>query len=274
MKKIGVFDSGLGGLSVAGLILKRFPQHQVLYFADNAHVPYGERPLEQIKEFGLAITEFLVEQGAQAVVMACNISSAVALANAREIYPDIPVVGMIGPGARAAVKKANGHPIGVLATTGTVKSGAYVRAIGELAAAISVYQQACPAFVPIVESGRIETEEAFSAVRECAEPLLHAGVSTVILGCTHYPFLKNAVAAAFGQGISLVDPAEETVQELHKLLGEPGVPTESLGVKPEHKFFVSGNEKNFVELGGQLLGRRIDSVERAIWGVDLGKVSV
>lgn len=271
---IGVFDSGVGGLSVAGRILERMPSERIIYFADNAHVPYGERPLEEIREFALAITEFVVGQGAKAVVMACNMSSAVALKPAREMYPGVPIIGVINPGARAAVSQARGKPIGIFATTGTVMSGAYSSVIHTLDSKLQVIEQPCPEFVPLVESGKAETQEAEIAVRKCAKLLIDQNISTLVLGCTHYPFLREAISSAFGPDVTLIDPAEETVEELHKLLREENLLAKESDVMADHRFFSSGETDSFAHLGSLLLGRRIDSVEYATWGVDLGKVLV
>lgn len=268
---IGVFDSGLGGLTVAAEILERLPGESILYFADTAHVPYGERPLDEIQGFALDITGFLQSQGAKMVVMACNMSSAVALDAAVLAYPDIPVIGVIEPGARAASRCAGDRPIGALATTGTVASHAYSNVIGRIAPSIAVYEQACPDFVPIVESGRCESPEAYAAAGEYVGALLEHAVGAIILGCTHYPFLSKAISAAAGPGVSLIDPAEETVNEIRNILVERDIQA-TAGSRPAHRFISSGDPAAFAELGSRLMGRRIERAERAVWGVDLGRV--
>ncbi len=269
---VGIFDSGLGGLSVAAQVLRQLPNERIVYFADNAHVPYGERPLDEILGFALGITGFLLEKGAKAIVMACNMSSAVALDAARERYPDTPILGVIEPGARAAVthdSRPGTHDcIGVLATTGTVRSEAYVRAIQRLDPSARVIQQACPRFVPLVESGLADSEEAEAAACTYVEPLRHAGCGTIILGCTHYPFLRLAIQAAAGDGITIVDPAEETVQALSNILLERGIASDAL--ESSHEFYASGGTSGFADLGSRFLGRPIGNVETATWGVDLG----
>jgi glutamate racemase len=280
---IGIFDSGLGGLSVAAQVLRRLPKERIIYFADNAHVPYGERPLEEIQEFALGITGFLLEKGAKAVVMACNMSSAVALDAARERYRDTPILGVIEPGARAALtmqwspsplagegqdEGESASCIGVLATTGTVKSEAYVRTIQRLNPSARVIQQACPKFVPLVESGQADSEEAEAAACTYVAPLRSAGCGTIILGCTHYPFLRRAIQAAAGSDVTIVDPAEETAQALSNILLERGIASDRLD--DPHEFYASGDTGGFADLGSRFLGRPIESVETAIWGVDLG----
>lgn len=265
---VGIFDSGLGGLSVAAEVLRTLPCESIVYFADNAHVPYGERPLEEIRDFALDITGFLVGRGAKAVVMACNMSSAVALDEARERYASTPILGVIEPGARAAVDVSRDDPIGVLATTGTVRSEAYVRAIRRLDPSRQVVQQACPKFVPLVESGKADSEEAEAAACTYVTPLVSAGCRTIILGCTHYPYLRRAVRAAAGAGVRIIDPAQETVRVLHNTLSERRAISDS--ACPGHVFYASGDAAAFAELGSLFLGRRIESVQRVSWGADLG----
>ena len=263
---IGIFDSGLGGLSVAAEVIKQLPNESITCFADNAHGPYGERPLDEICHFALQITQFLLDRGAKAVVMACNMSSAVALEPAREANPDIPILGMIDPGAKAAVDVSDGGAIGVLATTGTVSSKAYVHAVARFDPSARVIQQACPRLVPLVEEGKAESEEAESAVRGCVAPLLAEDCTTIILGCTHYPFLRDQIQSAAGDHVTVVDPAEETVRVLKKILLERGAASDQL-ISP-HAFYTSGETAEFTALGGAFLGTRIDSVTTVTWGVD------
>lgn len=260
---IGVFDSGLGGLSVARRILERLPDERIVYFADSAHVPYGERPLEQIQEFALAIVGFLIEKGAKAVVMACNMSSAAALELSRSEYPELPIIGVIAPGAKTAVRVCDGAPIGVLATTGTIRSGAYVRSVAHYDASVPVFGQACPKFVPLIESGRTDSEEAEAAACTYVAPLLAEGCRTIVLGCTHYPFLRRQIEAAAGAGVRVVDPAEETVRVLENTLLGHGLV--SAGLDGSHEFYASGDTEGFATLGGAFLGRKIESVEHVDW---------
>jgi len=268
---IGVFDSGLGGLSVAARIMDTLPNERIIYVADNAHVPYGEKPLDVIKGFALEIARFLVNRGAKVVIMACNMSSAVALEPARERFPDVPIIGMIEPGARAAVKVANGKRIGVLATTGTINNGTYERVIHKLDPGCGVVGQACPRFVPLVESGQAESEDAEAAARTYVAPLNAQLCSTIVLGCTHYPFLRRAIKAAAGADVVIVDPAEEVTWELARVLVErrlaSGTPVGS------HEFYTTGDAGGFASIGGAFLGRPIQEVRRLEWGTDLGELS-
>jgi len=276
---IGVFDSGLGGLSVVANLMRVLPDEEVLFFGDTAHVPYGERPLCEIREFALDITRYLVGHGAKMIVMACNMSSATALDNARREFPDLPVLGVIAPGARAVMEAIrSGMPprIGVLATTGTVRSGAYSRIIRELAPDATVFEQACPRFVPLIEAGEADSAEARCAAEQYAARLVEQDVSAVILGCTHYPYVKRAIAAAMGRSVTIVDPAEETALEAARMLRERGLLGQT-GSPPMHSFIVSGpsrGDARFVEIGSRFLGRRIETLQHAAWGVDVGKVFV
>jgi glutamate racemase len=268
---IGVFDSGVGGLTVAAQILKKLPSESVLYLADTIHVPYGERPLDEIRSFAVDITGFLRSLGAKMVVMACNMSSAVGLEASREAFPDIPVLGVIKPGARAAAEIAGVKPIGVLATTGTVSSRAYSSSVAAVCPRTAVFEQACPRFVPLVENGDADSPDAYAAAREYVEPLLREGVGTIILGCTHYPFLISAISAAAGPSVQIVDPAEETVRQVAKTLSERNIQAPP-AIVPVHRFFCTGDRDSFAQVGGRFLGRNIERVEQPVWGVDLGKV--
>jgi len=258
-------------LSVAAQVLRQLPNERIIYFADNAHVPYGERPLEEIREFALEITDFLIDRGCKAVVMACNMSSAVALEAARACRPEVPIIGVIEPGALAAASGFESEEIcvGVLATTGTVKSEAYVRAIRRINPSAKVVQQACPRFVPLVEAGKAHTEEAEAAARDYVAPLSQAGCKTIILGCTHYPFLRHAIEAAAGENVRIIDPAEETIAVLRNILLERRIESECLSA--DHEFYASGDTVGFAELGSRFLGRRIDVVRSVTWGIDLGQ---
>ncbi len=215
---IGVFDSGYGGLSVAMEILQRQEHDNIVFVADQAHVPYGTRPLSQVQGFASAITETLAAGGCKAVVMACNISSATALPEMVEQYREIPVLGVIAPGAESASIATISGRVGVLATEGTVASGAYVRALEQFTRVSNVVQVACPRFVPLVEAGTVSGAEVDSAVREYLQPLKDAGVDAVILGCTHYPFLLKALQKEWSLPV-YVNPAYATVTRLIAELG-------------------------------------------------------
>lgn len=259
---IGVFDSGVGGLSVARQFLRVLPGENLLYFADTAHVPYGGRPLDEVRGFALDICEFLVRSGVKMIVMACNISSATALATARERYPELPIIGVIAPGVHAALAQGALN-IGVLATQGTVNSGAYTATVRSLAPHATVAESACPRFVPLIEAGQTRSTEALDAARVYLEPLSRAGCDTVILGCTHYPFMIDALTheardlfPAEAQP-RFIDPAVETVREAADLLAERGLGAQESGAGT-HRYFTSGDQVHVAAQISSFLGFRID----------------
>lgn len=257
---IGLFDSGLGGLSVARAVLRRLPTAGLWVVGDTVHVPYGGRPLDEVRRFALALTEYLAEGGCCAVVMACNISSAVALERARARVA-VPVFGMVEAGARAAALAGAGtEGFGVLATEGTVKSRAYENALSLLRPDARVHSVACPAFVPLVEGARWDSEEARSAAREYAAPLVAVGVRVVVLGCTHYPFLEAAIRAAFPYPVRLVDPAEAVADDLEAALGASPPQT-----APEHRFEATADPASFARAGSRLLGRPFEAGLCPVW---------
>ena len=215
---IGVFDSGVGGLTVARALARRLTREQLIYVADQAHVPYGGRPLFEVKGFAEGLTAGLFHAGAKAVVMGCNVSSAVALPALATHLPPGTLFGVVEPGARAALARSRLRRIGLLATEGTVSSGAYRTAIGRLAPDAVLIEVACPDFVPLIESGSITTFEARRAVRRALSPLHAEGVDVVILGCTHYPFLRNLLREESADSVEFIDPAEATAEEVYRAL--------------------------------------------------------
>lgn len=265
---IGFFDSGIGGLSVVKRVLEKLPHESTAYLGDQFHVPYGERSAAEIRSFALGITEFLIRQDSKMVIMACNMSSAVALQVAQERFPATPIIGVIEAGARAALRAAGGGNIGILATTGTVKTLAYTGIITTLLPETRVYEQACPKFVPIVESGRSDTQDADEAAREYVKPLINAGCRVLVLGCTHYPFLMRAIRKAAGPDVVIVDPAEETALEAANILFDAGLLSPS-HAEPVHSYFTTGSPEQFAALGGQFLGRPIDEVRKLTWEMTL-----
>jgi glutamate racemase len=219
---LGIFDSGVGGLTVVGALLRRFPHARVLYVADQAHVPYGGRPLEEVCGFACRISAFLAEQGCEAVVMACNISSATALPFVKETLSPRPVLGVIAPAVSRAAAHSDLPRIGVLATEGTVRSGAYSKQILLQNPRAFVLEVPCPKLVPLVEDGELETPEAFAAAREYLSPMAEARCDTILLGCTHYPFLlptlRRAACDLFPYPVLFIDPADEMGEALRAAL--------------------------------------------------------
>lgn len=241
---IGIRDSGVGGLTVARRVLERLPHANLLYFADTAHVPYGDKTPAQVRHYALSISEFLIKQGAQMLVFACNTTSALALDTARACF-DVPIFGVIRPGARVAATLSQGK-VGVLATAATVTSGVYSQVLRQYRADLEVREIGCPAFVPLVESEQTESVEALEACKQYLAPLQRMGADTVILGCTHYPLLLPALEKIAPE-IRFVDPAQAVAEEVAELVG----PNAS-GARGR-RFFVSGERAGVGNWVGRLL---------------------
>ncbi len=246
---IGVFDSGVGGLTVAREVIAKMPYAKLLYLADTAHVPYGPRPLEEVKGFALQIIGFLFDQGADAVVMGCNMSAASGSGDAAaHIYPR-PVLGVVLPGSLAARNVTKNNKVGVISTLGTANSGIYQKTLEKFN--ITPFVVACPKFVPLVENGVFTGKEVDDAVAEYMTPLRDAGVDTVIFGCTHYPFLRDAIAAFMGDGVQLIDPAIFTIEKLAHMFNAS---SEVVIPENEHIFYSSGDPQSLRREGEKLLG--------------------
>ena len=245
---LGVFDSGVGGLTVVKSLWEHFPNEQIIYFGDTAHLPYGSRDPQEIIAFGKEIVKFLLKYSVKAVIAACNTSSSVSLACLQKEFP-IPIIGMIEPAVRAGIKRTRNKKVGVIATSATADSGAYERTFKELAADVQVFVQACPLFVPLVEEGRIERRETYQIARSYLQPLQEAGIDTLIFGCTHYPFLSPVIRHIIGDEVQLVDPAEEVVMELGALLKTDG----QKKTVPQHLFLPAVQLPLFIPLAKNFL---------------------
>jgi glutamate racemase len=256
---IGVFDSGLGGLTVVHAIYERLPSESMIYFGDTARVPYGPKSPETVRRYSLEILHWLLGQNVKAVVIACNTSTAHALDALRAASP-VPVIGVIEPGARAAVRAAAGRGIGVIGTAGTVASGAYVRAIHALAPQTPVVQRACPLFVPLVEEGWFDHHATELIGQEYLAPVRQAGVGALVLGCTHYPLLKPLLQRVMGPDVALIDSAAETARALADTLVERGIEAPG-GSAVSHRFAVSDDAPRFLAVGGRFLGDRLAAAE-------------
>lgn len=258
---IGLFDSGLGSLSVARAILRYSPACDLWIVGDTAHVPYGGRPLEEVRGFALGLTEYLLKGGCAAVVMACNISSAVGLEEARKKHPAASIFGMIEAGALAVGRHTDPEPVGVLATEGTVASGAYVRALTAKRNVKRVVQSACPGFVPLVESGEWNSAEALGLAREYVAPLVTAQCRKVILGCTHYPFLESAIRAAFPYEVTLIDPALKVAEQLKSVILSSGEFLTDGDLRCE----ATADPEAFSHTGAVLLGHTFTATLCPVW---------
>ncbi|MEO7457663.1 MAG: glutamate racemase [Gemmatimonadaceae bacterium] len=260
---IGVFDSGLGGLTVAHEIMRQLPNESLIYFGDTARVPYGPKSPETVRRYSREIAGFLLDEGVKAIVVACNTATAHALPML-ESELDVPVLGVVGPGARAAVKGTrNGH-IGVIGTEGTIRSGAYVRAIHAESPDAKVTAIACPLLVPLVEEGWTDHDATWSIAEEYLEPLLSADVDTLVLGCTHYPLLKSVIGEIVGRTVRLIDSAEETAADTRRMLEEQGLASEPK--TPSYRFIASDDPQMFLRLGQRFLGDAIEGVEVRTFG--------
>lgn len=256
---VGIFDSGIGGLTVARAVFERLPHESTIYFGDTARVPYGPKSPETVRRYSLEILHWLLGEGVKAVVIACNTSTAHALDALRAESP-VPVIGVIEPGARAAVAAAADAPVGVIGTAGTIASGAYDRAIRRLAPDARVVQQPCPLFVPLVEEGWFEHPAAELVAREYLGPLGVAGVGSLVLGCTHYPLLTGLLQRVMGADVTLVDSGRETAAALEQVLRERGMLREA-GSDPLHRFAVSDDPERFRTVGARFVGERLGRTE-------------
>jgi glutamate racemase len=261
---IGIFDSGIGGLTVTRAIFQHLPAETTIYFGDTARVPYGPKSPETVCRYSAEILDWLLSEGVKAVVVACNTSSAHALPSLIAASP-VPVLGVIGPGARAACRATRGGVIGVIGTAGTVRSNAYHDAIRDMLPAARVEQTACPLFVPLVEEGWFEHQATRLAAQEYLGPMVEHGLDTLVLGCTHYPLLKQVLHEVAGPEVVLIDSAEETAHALQELLTAEGLnaPTGTVGT---HRFAVSDDEQRFLEVGARFVGEKLRDVELVALG--------
>jgi len=258
---IGVFDSGMGGLTVLRALHERLPGEDIIYFGDTARVPYGTKGEKTVRAFAAQDAGLLVSLGVKMVVVACNTASAFALEHLRETMP-VPVLGVINPGVRTALSRTRGGAVGVIGTSGTIRSGRYQQglAAGGLGEERILVQE-CPLFVPLVEEGLMGHAMTEMAVREYLQPLKEAGVDTLILGCTHYPALKDDIARFMGPDVALVDSADALAEAAQDRLGELGLQRDSDGRDGELEFYLSDIPWKFQEIGARFLGKPISEVK-------------
>ena len=256
---IGIFDSGIGGLTVARAVFEHLPRESTVYFGDTARVPYGPKSPETVRRYSLEILRWLLEQEVKAVVIACNTSTAHALETLQAESP-VPVIGVIEPGAAAAAAQPDGRPIGVIGTAGTIASNAYAKAIRRLRAEARVEQKACPLFVPLVEEGWFDHPAADLVAREYLAPLSAAGVGSLVLGCTHYPLLRPLLQRVIGPEVRLIDSGEETARVVATLLRERNLEAPE-GAAADHRFVVSDDEARFRQVGVRFIGERLGRAE-------------
>jgi glutamate racemase len=256
---IGIFDSGIGGLTVARAIYERLPHESTIYFGDTARVPYGPKSPDTVKRYSLEILRWLLDQKVKAVVIACNTSTAHALRTLQEATA-VPVLGVIKPGARAAVELGGEGPVGVIGTAGTVASDAYNRAIQALAPGLPVIQRACPLFVPLVEEGWFDHPATELVAVHYLREVREACVRSLVLGCTHYPLLKSLLQRVMGPDVRLIDSGQATATALETILVDKGLEAPR-DRKAEHRFVVSDDEARFRQVGSRFIGDRLGKAE-------------
>ena len=251
---IGVFDSGVGGLTVAREIMRQMPKERIIYFGDTARVPYGTKSKETVTRFSKQIARFLQSHQVKTIVVACNTASAYAIEDL-EAELDIPVIGVVKPGARMAADVTRNGKIGVIATEGTIGSGLYSKYIKSLREDATIYGKACPLFVPLVEEGLWEDPVTVEIARRYLTELIDLDIDTLILGCTHYPLIRSTIGSIMGEGVTLVNPAYETAVALKKLLAEKNLLNEvtpPLGSNP-YQFYVSDGAEKFKQFANSII---------------------
>jgi glutamate racemase len=260
---IGIFDSGVGGLTVARAILDQLPNESTLYIGDTARGPYGPRPISEVRTFALETLDYLVEQGVKALVIACNTASAAMLRDARERY-SVPVIEVIQPAVRRAVAATRTGRIGVIGTQATIESKAYLDAFAA-APQLKITSIACPRFVEFVERGKTSGEEITAIAREYLKPIMSAEVDTLVLGCTHYPLLTGVISYVMGNEVSLVSSAEETAKDLYRTLVENSLLRGNSSEAASHRFLATGDSAAFELLARRFLGPEVGSVQHIDW---------
>ena len=256
---IGIFDSGVGGLTVARAIIDQLPNESTIYIGDTARGPYGPRKIAEVREFSLEIIEFLVKRGCKAIVIACNTASSAMLRDARERF-QVPIIEVIQPAARRAVAATRSGKVGVIGTNATIDSGSYLDAFAA-APQLQITSKACPRFVEYVERGETTGAEITVIAREYLAPMIDAKVDTLVLGCTHYPLLTGVISYVMGEGVTLVSSAEETAKDLYRVLVEKNLLRENSNSAPSHEFLATGDSHQFEVLARRFLGPEVTKVQ-------------
>ncbi|WP_308493660.1 glutamate racemase [Microbacterium terrisoli] len=262
---IGIFDSGVGGLTVARAVSALLPRESIRYIGDTAHSPYGPKPIADVRRYALEVLDTLVDEGVKMLVIACNTASAAMLRDARERY-DVPVVEVIGPAVRTAISTTRNGRIGVIGTAGTVGSGVYQDMLG-VNENLEVFARACPRFVEFVEAGVTDSGEVLAVAEDYLAPLRQAGVDTLVLGCTHYPFLEGAISYVMGEDVALVSSDTETAKDVYRQLVSRDL-LAGPDATARHEYEATGDsEGEFLDLAHRLMGRGVRSVKLVQTGV-------
>jgi len=251
---IGIFDSGVGGLSVLRAVRQALPQEALIYLADQAHVPYGPRPVEQVRTFAEGITRYLLSQGAKLIVVACNTASAAALHSLRQAFPELPFVGM-EPAVKPAAEHTQTGVVGVLATPATFQGALYASVIERFASGVTVLQDTCPGLVMEIEAGHLDTPTVRAILEKALNPMLAQGIDTVVLGCTHFPFVIPLIEDIVGPGVRVIDPAPAIARQVGRLLEANGL-CSSAGQPGSVRYLTSGDPARLAALLPKLLGER------------------
>ena len=260
---IGVFDSGIGGLTVARAIIERLPLENIIYFGDTARVPYGVKSPETISRYATQITEFLLQEKVKVLIVACNTMAAVAYGAIKDLS-SVPTLDVVDAGARSAVAETHNKYVGVIGTPATINSNAYVKAIKEYDPEITVFSQPCPLFVPLVEEGWLDHQVTRLTAQEYLRPVVAQNIDTLVLGCTHYPLLKPLLREVLGDQIMLVDSAQTIARETEELLRKNSV--QNIQEKPpEYRFYVTDVPVRFKEIGEHFLGTTLSNVTVVKW---------
>jgi len=259
-RPIGVFDSGVGGLTVVKQIFKKLPHEEIVYLGDTARVPYGAKSPETIKRFSIENADFLMRFKVKLIVVACNTASSTSM-NELIQHVDVPVIGVIKPGAKKAINVTRNNKIGIIGTHTTVKSKAYTREIKNISPKIDVISKPCPLFVPLVEEGWLKEKATYAIAEKYLVSLRRKGIDTLVLGCTHYPLLKHVIAKVMGKRVKIIDSAGSVAEEAHTILMSMGKLADN-NRRPRHKFFATDTVENFVRVGERFLGENIKRAER------------
>lgn len=251
---IGIFDSGVGGLSVWRKIVQQLPAENTLYFADQAHIPYGQRSLDEVRHLTENVTRFLLARGAKLIVVACNTASGAALHALRETFPDVPFVGM-EPAVKPAVEQTRTGIVGVIATTATFQGDLFAGLVERFGNGFDIHTQACPGLVEAVEAGALDTPKTESLLRSYLVPLLDVGIDQLVLGCTHYPFLSQAIQRIVGPDVTLIDPAPAVARQVERVLIRRNL-LASWGQIGRHQFYTSSDPAQFAAMAHMLTGVR------------------
>jgi glutamate racemase len=256
---LGIFDSGIGGLTVVKALLRLLPRETLIYLGDTARTPYGTKSAEVVRRYSFENAEFLIEKGVKLLVVACNTSSSVAIEALQDRY-EIPVLGVIEPGAAAAAAATHNRKVGVIATEATIASGSYTKALRRQRADLEIYTRACPLFVPLAEEGWLDNAVARAAADLYLGSLQRSGIDTLILGCTHYPLLRDTIAEVMGPTVALIDSATATALAVRRTLEEQGLARRR--GSGAACFFVSDAPDRFIKVGSRFLGAQVDSAVR------------